>query len=135
MIYFNWNHHPIKTNTNLKLITEDFCYKFYYLFDILFNDLHLLFHPNAYITFDDNEIKGFNNLQQILKQHNITTFKHSQMIAHPQPLAHNNILISTYGTISINDGEIKKYTESLVLTYDTNNELKISNYVFSLINL
>jgi len=144
---FSWNtnqNNVNKVNNNVNLIdvyseyrnlTEGFCNYYYDLFDNNFPDLSGLFKNDCMITYLDEEMSGFNEYFSKIKQYNIYNFTHHEINVNSQPVGSSGLLITTTGTISINNSIFRnKFSETILLVRDDQNNFFIHHYMFRLID-
>ena len=115
-------------------VGTDFCKEYYQKFD---NNLPLigrLFDKNVKITFLGNHFNSITSLINYNKQYGIWKYKHGDIYKQYQPLDNHSILISSFGTISINDSVYyRKFTETIIIRRDIWGNWFITNLIFQLI--
>lgn len=129
MSYFN-NYPDIK---DFRLIAEEFSKYYYTTYDNNFLELSNLCIPNTLFTYLDTELIGFNKLLEKIRYENIFRFNHKEIHINFQPVGNSGILISSHGTISLNDSIFEnKFTETILINRDDNNRFYIVNSIFKL---
>ena len=143
---FSWNSSkPVKNNLNqnssfnsnlvnvmdsYREVTEGFCDHFYGHYDNDFPQIGKLFLNDTYVTYLDEELSGFTQLFDRIKQYNIYNFKHHKLNVNSQPVGPRTLLLTVNGKISINHSfETHTFTETILLQRDDRNEFHIHNYM------
>lgn len=118
-----------------KYLADEFAKQYYTLYDNNFLQLANLYLPDSYFTYLDEEITGFNNLVQRLRQYGITKFTHSQLHLNVQPIGERSLMISVTGLISVNNGVAsQRFSETVLLQKDDYNHFFIYRTIFKLLN-
>ena len=132
----NNNNNLIDIRGKYKDITKKFLKYYYNNYDNSFGKLNTLYKENSYFTWLKEEIVGFQNYINRLKQYNIKKFKHNNKINYSsQPVGTNSILINVTGKISINNSIFQhQFSETIVLVRDKNNKFYIPHTMFVLLD-
>jgi hypothetical protein len=120
--------------TNYKRITEEFCRYYINMYDNNFQNLANMYKTDSLFTYTDDEIIGFNNLVEKIRQYNIYKFTHSTVNVNSQPVGDRTLLVTLTGKISVNNSVIEqKFSETLLLQRDDHNRFYIYHTIFKLI--
>lgn len=131
----NNNISLIDVGANYRMITEEFCKYYYKLFDNNFLQLNEIYQADSFFTFLDEEMIGFCNLVEKIKQYNIQKFTHQTINVNSQPIGERTLLINTCGKLSVNDSMIQyHFSETILLQRDDNNRFKIHRSMFKLMD-
>jgi hypothetical protein len=123
----------VDVRNNYKTIAEDFCIKYYTIYDNNFMDLNNIYYAESQFTFLGNEIIGFSNFVNKLRDLGIYKFLHHNMNIVVQPIGPANLIITVSGFISLNSSLIlNKFVETIFIQRDNNNLLYVCSTVFKI---
>lgn len=121
--------------TDYKKIAQDFCLEYYTLYDDDCTKLRKMYHSEALFLYLDNEITGFSNWLQILRNNSYYKFIHHNMHVGSMPINESNILMTITGTITLNNNSKENtFTETILLEKDKNNNFCICATIFKVTN-
>ena len=118
-----------------KNIAQQFCLEYYTLYDDNVEKLRKMYYSESLFLYLDNEITGFNNWYNALKQNNYNKFNHQNMNVSAIPINDTNLQITVYGTLILNNNMIEnKFIENILLQRDNNNTFYICTTLFKFID-
>ena len=118
-----------------KNIAQQFCLEYYTLHDDNVEKLRKLYYSESLFLYLDNEITGFNNWYNALKQNNYNKFNHHNMNVSAIPINDTNLQITIYGTLTLNNNMTEnKFIENILLQRDSNNTFYICTTLFKFID-
>jgi len=125
----------VDVKANYKQITENFIKFYYSLYDTDFLKMGQLYKPDACFTFLDEEMIGFNNLVDKLKQYNITKFTHHSVHVNSQPVGDRTLMLMVSGRLSVNSSPYaeNKFMETILLQRDDQNKFFVHHTMFKLV--
>ena len=139
---FSFNNNPLSLSnlssnieSDYKTITETFCRHYYDYYDNNFDKIKNLCADNTYFTYLDDEILGFDNLVNIIKNKGINKFRHdaSSMNISSQPTGTRSLIINVTGVVHVNDNPTKyKFSETIILKR-SGTRYYIQNIIFKVI--
>lgn len=126
--------------TNYKSIAQEFCNQYYSIYDQNYRNLKKFYSSNCLITLQDNEFMGFDNFVKCLENHNINKIIHHGMNVQSQPINTQALLVTINGVVSLltdnsNNNSINKFTETIILQRNKQNQIFITNQVLKLTDL
>ena len=126
--------HLIDVKQYYKQIANDFIPKYYAVYDTNFNELSNIYYPNSQFSYQDDEFIGFNALLEKLKINNIYKFTHYAMNVSVQPMGSENLVITIFGSMSVNDSIlINHFIETLYIQRDNKNNFGVYSTIFKII--
>ncbi len=124
----------VDVKVNYKRITEEFCRQYYSLYDNNFPGLSQMYKPESCFTYLDEEIQGFSNFVEKLRQFNIYKFTHQSVNVNSQPVGDRTVLIVVTGKLCVNNSTYEqKFTETIMLQRDDQNRFFIYHTIFKLV--
>ena len=118
-----------------KNIAQQFCLEYYTLYDDNVEKLRKMYYSESLFLYLDNEITGFNNWYNALKQNNYNKFNHHNMNVSAIPINDTNLQITIYGTLTLNNNMTEnKFIENILLQRDNNNTFYICTTLFKFID-
>jgi hypothetical protein len=118
-----------------KHIAQQFCLEYYTLYDENVENLGKMYYSESLFLYLDNEITGFNNWINALKQNNYNKFTHHNMNVSAIPINDTNLQVTIYGTLTLNNNMIEnKFVENILLQRDNNNTFYICTTLFKFID-
>ena len=116
------NPNIINVGSLYKSIAQEFCNKYYTTYDTNYQNLIHFYKPESFITYQQVEVSGFNNLYQLFVNNNMTKFTHSIISIDAQPMGVKTVMITVLGTVKINDyllnSKSNSFSESFILQKD-----------------
>lgn len=118
---------------NYKVIAEDLCKNYYNLYDNNFGQLSSLYTLETIFSFLDEELVGFTNFSERIRQYNIYKFTHHTVNVNSQPVGSYALLLTVTGKVSVNNSIYQQnYVETLLLQMDEYGRMFITNNTFKL---
>ena len=141
MFQFNWASNNQRKEKlldviiNYKKITEEFCNYYYSNYDNNYLQLSSLYRNKSLFTYLDEELTGFDQMVNKIKQYGINKFKHHEIKINAQPIHNKMLIINATGIMSVNNSlQREKFVETIILQRENKkNTFFISNTIFKLI--
>jgi hypothetical protein len=125
----------IDMRTYYKKIAEEFCIKYYSVYDNNYAALKDLYYLDSQFTYQDQEFIGFDTLTNKLRDSGIYKFTHHNMNVTTQPIGPNQMILTILGHISINNSSIKNnFVETISIFRDDYNIMRIGGTIFKIVN-
>jgi len=123
--------------TNYKYIGENLVEQYISIYDSMdYRQLDSCFHPNAKITFIEEEMVGFNAmLNTAYYNHGIVKFDHQINSIDTQPLGDTTVMIMITGLIAVNSNfvDVRHFSEVILVNRQSSGAYVIINSILRLI--
>ena len=125
----NWT--ITKPAVNYKLVAEKFLEFYYGLYDNDFARLESVYTQNPMITFADEAFSKFSDLhRKLTSDYRICKFIHQNISFNAQPINENTILINVSGDLRVNAFDGGKFTETIVIATNNQQNYFITHTIF-----